>query len=287
MLKHWPPLNALRGFEAAARLGSFHKAAEALNLTQSAISQQIRSLETYLEQPLFHRSGRSVSLTDAGHDLLSTTQSLLQHLAVGIRRLEQYRKPNQLVVNTSPAFARHWLLPRLADFHQRCPEVDLWLFTSFEVPDMATETIDLAIRDDLSAQAECSFSVLHQDKLYPACHPSLVSSTARTTLHGEREMDWSHWQLEGGEDVGQQGKGLNFSDPGLLLDAACEGLGIALVSQLLARRAVAQGRLQALSPQQVRGPAWACLVHRDSHDDPLAQRFLQWLQGQLTEQAPF
>ncbi len=281
MLKHWPPLNALRGFEAAARLGSFHKAAEALNLTQSAISQQIRSLETYLEQPLFHRSGRSVSLTDAGHDLLSTTQSLLQHLAVGIRRLDQYRKPNQLVVNTSPAFARHWLLPRLADFHQRCPEVDLWLFTSFEVPDMATETIDLAIRDDLSAQAECSFSVLHQDQLYPACHPSLATSTTRTTLHGEREMDWSHWQLEGGEDVGQQGKGLNFSDPGLLLDAASEGLGVALVSQLLARRAVDEGRLQALSAQRVRGPAWACLVHRDSQDDPLARQFLGWLKEAL------
>ncbi|MFJ4431842.1 LysR substrate-binding domain-containing protein [Pseudomonas sp. NPDC089395] len=281
MLKHWPPLNALRGFEAAARLGSFHKAAEALNLTQSAISQQIRSLETYLEQPLFHRSGRSVSLTDAGHDLLSTTQSLLQHLAVGIRRLDQYRKPNQLVVNTTPAFARHWLLPRLADFHQRCPEVDLWLFTSFEVPDMATETIDLAIRDDLSAQAECSFTVLHQDLLYPACHPSLANAPARTTLHGEREMDWSHWQLEGGEEVGQQGKGLNFSDPGLLLDAASEGLGIALISQLLARRAVHEGRLQALSTQRVRGPAWACLVHRDSQDDPLARQFLAWLKDAL------
>ena len=72
MLKHWPPLNTLRGFEAAARLGSFHKAAEELHLTQSAISQQIRSLETYLEQPLFFRNGRSVSLTDAGYDLLST-----------------------------------------------------------------------------------------------------------------------------------------------------------------------------------------------------------------------
>ncbi|MCE0960712.1 LysR substrate-binding domain-containing protein [Pseudomonas putida] len=284
MLKHWPPLNALRGFEAAARLGSFHKAAEALNLTQSAISQQIRSLETYLEQPLFHRSGRSVSLTDAGHDLLSTTQSLLQHLAVGIRRLDQYRKPNQLVVNTTPAFARHWLLPRLADFHQRCPEVDLWLFTSFEVPDMVTETIDLAIRDDLSAQAECSFSVLHQDQLYPACHPSLAVSAVRTTLHGEREMDWSHWQLESGENVGQQGKGLNFSDPGLLLDAASEGLGVALVSQLLARRAMEEGRLQALSAQRVRGPAWACLVHRDSQDDPLAKRFLEWLKGALASE---
>lgn len=224
-----------------------------------------------------------MSLTDAGHDLLSTTQSLLQHLAVGIRRLDQYRKPNQLVVNTSPAFARHWLLPRLADFHQRCPDVDLWLFTSFEVPDMATETIDLAIRDDLSAQAECSFNVLHQDQLFPACHPALLQTpmSRRTTLHGEREMDWSHWQLEGGEDVGQQGKGLNFSDPGLLLDAASEGLGVALVSQLLARRAVEEGRLQALSAQRVRGPAWACLVHRDSQDDPLARQFLEWLKGAL------
>ncbi|MDH0729107.1 LysR substrate-binding domain-containing protein [Pseudomonas sichuanensis] len=283
MLKHWPPLNALRGFEAAARLGSFHKAAEALNLTQSAISQQIRSLESYLEQPLFYRTGRSVSLTDAGHDLLSTTQTLLQQLAVGIRRLDQYRKPNQLVVNTTPAFARHWLLPRLADFHQRYPEVDLWLFTSFEVPDMASETIDLAIRDDIGAQAECSFSVLHQDLLYPACHPDLAEQ-GRTTLHGEREMDWSHWQVEGGEDVGQQGKGLNFSDPGLLLEAAGEGLGIALVSQLLAQRLVEQGRLQALSAQRVRGPAWSCLVHRDSQDDPQARRFLEWLKGVLVQE---
>lgn len=283
MLKHWPPLNALRGFEAAARLGSFHKAAEALNLTQSAISQQIRSLESYLEQPLFHRNGRSVSLTDAGHDLLSTTQAMLQQLAVGIRRLDQYRKPNQLVVNTTPAFARHWLLPRLGDFHQRCPDVDLWLFTSFEAPDMTTQTIDLAVRDDLSAQAECSFSVLHQDELYPACHPSLLATPAarRTTLHGEREMDWSHWQLEGGEDIGQQGKGLNFSDPGLLLEAAGEGLGIALVSQLLARRSVEEGRLQPLSAQRVRGPVWSCLVHRDSQDDPLARQFLGWLKEAL------
>lgn len=101
MLKHWPPLNALRGFEAAARLGSFHQAAAELHLTQSAISQQIRSLENYLEQPLFFRSGRSVSLTDAGQDLYSTAQVMLQQLAVGIRRLDQYRKPNQLIVNTT------------------------------------------------------------------------------------------------------------------------------------------------------------------------------------------
>ena len=283
MLKHWPPLNALRGFEAAARLGSFHKAAEELHLTQSAISQQIRSLETFLEQPLFFRNGRSVSLTDAGHDLHATTQSLLQDLSVGIRRLEQYRKPNQLVVNTTPAFARHWLMPRLGDFHRRHPEVDLWLFTTFEAPDMTTQTVDLSIRDDLDPQAECSYQELLGDRLYPACHPDVLEQPAaqRTTLHGEREMDWSRWQVQGGEDVGQRTHGLNFSDPGLLLDAACEGYGIALVSELLAARARDNGLLHPLSEHRVAGAKWVCLTHQDSEKSAMTRSFAQWLKEAL------
>lgn len=283
MLNHWPPLGTLRGFEAAARLGSFHKAAEELHLTQSAISQQIRSLEAYLEQPLFFRSGRSVSLTDAGHDFLSTTQALLQQLAVGVRRLGQYRKPNQLVLNTTPTFARHWLLPRLEDFRRQHPEVDLWIFSTDEVPDMASQTIDLAVRDDISSQAECSFKVLHADRLFPACHPRVLAlpKEQRTTLHGEREMDWSHWAVEAGIDVGQKDQGLNFSDPGLLLDAACTGLGIALVSRLLSRQALESGLLQPLVEATIRGPNWALLTHRDSENNPLARCFSEWLIGKL------
>lgn len=283
MLNHWPPLGTLRGFEAAARLGSFHKAAEELHLTQSAISQQIRSLEAYLEQPLFFRSGRSVSLTDAGYDFLSTTQALLQQLAVGVRRLGQYRKPNQLVLNTTPTFARHWLLPRLANFRREHPEVDLWIFSTDEVPDMASQTIDLAVRDDISSQAECSFKVLHADRLFPACHPKVLKLPVeqRTTLHGEREMDWSHWAVEAGVDVGQQDHGLNFSDPGLLLDAVCTGLGIGLVSQLLSRQALADGILSPLVDATIRGPNWALLTHRDSENDPMARSFTAWLLTQL------
>ncbi|MDH0293315.1 LysR substrate-binding domain-containing protein [Pseudomonas sp. GD04087] len=283
MLKHWPPLNALRGFEAAARLGSFHKAAEELHLTQSAISQQIRSLESFVEQPLFYRSGRKVALTDAGADLLSTTQSMLQQLAVGIRRLDQYRKPNQLVVNTTPAFARHWLVPRLGDFHARHPQIDLWLLTTDETPDMSTQTIDIAVRDDLAAQAECRFRVLLEDRLYPACHPSVLAQAepSRTTLHGEREMDWAHWQVQGGADVGQRSEGLNFSDPGLLLDAASQGLGIALVSQLLAGDARQNGLLAPLSEQTVRGPNWSLLVHQQSERNAQAVGFCEWLEAAL------
>ena len=224
-----------------------------------------------------------MALTDAGFDLLSTTQALLQQLAVGIRRLEQYRKPNQLVVNTTPAFARHWLVPHLADFHQHHPQIDLWLFTSDEVPDMATQTIDVAVRDDLTAQAECNYRVLLEDRLLPVAHPSVLSLPAeqRTTLHGEREMDWSHWQIQGGANVGQHSQGLNFSDPGLLLDAASQGLGIALTSELLSSEAREQGTLQPLVEQRVRGPRWSWLVHRDSEADPLTVSFCQWLAEQL------
>lgn len=218
VFKQWPPLNVLRGFEAAARLGSFHQAAQELHLTQSAISQQIRSLEELLGQPLFHRQGRSVALTDAGQDLLETTQSVLLQLAMGIQRLEQYRKPNQLVLNTSTALARHWLLPRLGAFHLAHPEVDLWLFTSDEEPDMAEQTIDLTLRWQLAPQAECRHQLLLADRLLPVAAPAVLAQPAaeRTTLHGERELDWHHWTLKGGEDLQLQTRGLNFSDPGLL-----------------------------------------------------------------------
>ena len=197
MFKHWPPLNVLRGFEAAARLGSFHQAAQELHLTQSAISQQIRSLEELLGQPLFHRQGRSVALTDAGQDLLATTQDVLLQLAVGIQRLEQYRKPNQLVLNTTTSLARHWLLPRLADFHRQHPGIDLWLFTSDEAPNMVEQTIDLALRSDLVPQAECRHQLLLEDRLLPVATPAVLAQPAaeRTILHGE--LDWHHWTLKG------------------------------------------------------------------------------------------
>ena len=94
-------------------------------------------------------------------------------------------------------------------------------------------------------------------------------------------MDLSHWSVQGGANVGQSSHGLNFSDPGLLLDAACDGLGIALVSELLAQQAQARGVLQPMTEQSVRGPQWAWLIHRDSENNPLTRHFCEWLLTQL------
>ncbi|TNH78236.1 LysR family transcriptional regulator [Aeromonas sobria] len=288
VFKQWPPLNVLRGFEAAARLGSFHQAAQELHLTQSAISQQIRSLEELLGQPLFHRQGRSVALTDAGQDLLETTQSVLLQLAMGIQRLEQYRKPNQLVLNTSTAIARHWLLPRLGEFHRLHPDIDLWLFTSDEEPDMAEQTIDLALRWDLAPQAGCRHQHMVADRLLPVATVTVLSRPAeeRTTLHGERALDWHHWTLKGGEDLQLQTRGLNFSDPGLLLEAASTGLGVALVSELLSRPARQQGQLLPLSAHRVKGPQWNLLVHQESEGMPECRAFCHWLGQQFAGGEP-
>ena len=289
VFKQWPPLNVLRGFEAAARLGSFHQAAQELHLTQSAISQQIRSLEELLGQPLFHRQGRSVALTDAGQDLLETTQSVLLQLAMGIQRLEQYRKPNQLVLNTSTAIARHWLLPRLGEFHRLHPDIDLWLFTSDEEPDMAEQTIDLALRWDLAPQAECRHQHMVADRLLPVATATVLSRPAeeRTTLHGERALDWHHWTLKGGEDLQLQTRGLNFSDPGLLLEAASAGLGVALVSELLSRPVRQQGQLLPLSAHRVKGPQWNLLVHQESEGMPECRAFCHWLGQQFADGEPY
>lgn len=87
--------------------------------------------------------------------------------------------------------------------------------------------------------------------------------------------------MEAGIDVGQQAQGLNFSDPGLLLDAACAGLGVALVNQLLSPQAVANGTLKPLVEQTIRGPNWVLLTHRDSENNPLARRFSEWLVNSL------
>ena len=150
---------------------------------------------------------------------------------------------------------------------------------------MATQTIDIIIRNDLTSQAQCTLQRLCSDRLYPACHPSLLAlpESERLTLHGEREMDWSRWEIQGGADVGQRSNGLNFSDPGLLLEAASQGLGIALVSELLAQRARLRGLLQPLTSQTVRGSDWSRLVHHDSEGISLTGSFCRWLDQQLAE----
>src|SRR5882672_447701 len=178
-LRALPSMRALGAFATAARLGSFSKAGAELGMTQSAVSHQIRTLEDHLRQPLFNRLHRNAVLTDAGRDLEITLRDCFDQLELGLKRLEQYRKPNQLILYTRPAFAQRWLLPRLPRLKAQHPELDVWLFSTDQPVDMARGEIHLAILPQASSGARretqgTETRRLFGDFLTPVCAPALA-----------------------------------------------------------------------------------------------------------------
>src|SRR5205085_3722749 len=125
MARHLPPLNGLKAFEAAARSESFTRAAEELNVTQGAVSHQVKALEDTLGLKLFHRERQRLILTEAGRDYLTVIRDALDQIAVGTERLLQRQGSGVLTISTSPDFAAKWLVSRLSHFAEKCPDVDL------------------------------------------------------------------------------------------------------------------------------------------------------------------
>ncbi len=247
-----PPLNALRGFEAAARLGSFAKAADELALTQSAVSHQVRQLEHAFGQPLFLRHGRELSLTDAGRDFLATVRAALNQLSVGFERLAPYKEPESLIVACDAAFARCWLLPRLPAFRARHPRVTVWLDTSEQLLDFERQEVEIVLGRLRATGAGCLEEALFDDYLtagmrQSASAPSLklAGLAQQVLLHDERREDWLVWMRQQNLTLHETTAGLRFSDPGLALEAAKLGQGVALVSDVLALDDLRCGNLLA------------------------------------------
>lgn len=261
-LNRWPPLNLIRGFEAAGRLESFSKAADELEMTQSAISHQIRVLEEFLGQPLFKRIHRRVVLTDAGHDLLLTVQDSLQILGEGVKRLDQFKKPNQIIVSTTNGFAAKWLLPRLPNFRHAHPKSDIWLYTT-----------DRDINFD-----------------FPVCAPNLLPHGPVSQpkdllqfplLHDERWEDWAMWFAKAGLEPIDTTGGPNFSDHGLTLQAAISGQGVALGSSVLAADDLEHGRLVCPYDLVLNAISHYYLVApRRAIASPRIKAFIDWLRSE-------
>src|SRR5215475_2369430 len=139
-----PPLNSLKAFEAAARHESFTRAAEELYVTQGAVSQQVKSLETGLGLKLFHRERQRLLITEAGRDYLAVVRDALDRIAVGTERLLERQNAGVLTVSTSPDFAAKWLVHRLGKFVEACPGIDLRVQASLHHVDFAREDVDIA-----------------------------------------------------------------------------------------------------------------------------------------------
>ena len=282
-----PPLQFLQGFEAAARLASFSKAALELGLSQSAVRHQMRLLEERIEQPLFLRVGRTVRLTDAGRDYLRTVRQTLDNLEAGYRRLAPYRKPGSVVIYAPPDFARRWLLPRLGDLRRSCPGSEPWIDTSGKAVDFSEMEVSIAIVHGEEAPAGGLAVPLVADSLTPVAAPALLGRrrvkpadlAAMPLLHVERVLGWSEWFEHAGVACGDISAGIDFSDGDLALAAAEAGLGVVLASLPLVLPAIAEGRLarpfaQVLDTKR----RWFAISTGKELDDNATRAIWRWLE---------
>ncbi|MEM0955113.1 MAG: LysR substrate-binding domain-containing protein [Pseudomonadota bacterium] len=250
-----PPLSSLRGFEASARLKSFSLASEELNITQSAVSHQIKALEEALGLALFNRVGRSVELTVAGMDFLETVSESLDLLARGKRRMSYYYRPGSVVLGTTPAFASKWLLPRFERLTEDIDSIQPWLYTEDEQYDLKAQEVDLAIWFGNGQWPGLESEMLFPDYLTPMHRPGQTASdpplleindlAGHRLIHDERAEDWQAWLAQVGHLELDDIQGFKFSDSALALDYAARGTGVVLGSKVLADGMLASGQLKA------------------------------------------
>ena len=287
------PMGALIGFEAAARLQSFSLAAAELNMTQSAVSHQIKALETQLGQPLFRRINRGVELTDAGHDLRATAATSLETLRLGLRRLDFYTKPGSVVVAMPQAVASGWFLPRAVRMVQALPGIEPWLVTADTTPDFSHSEVDFAVLRGPGAWDGLTSARLYDDSLRPMCAPTLRQTLPDVVtpqalqgtplLHHEEDEDWQRWFAEGGMSRPGFVRGLNFSDQGLALDAATRGLGVCLGSTVLAAERLTSGALVGFGTAIPASRATWLVTHPRNLSRPWVGELWEWF---LTQGSP-
>lgn len=253
MTRQLPPLNAVRAFEAAARHLSFTRAADELNVTQAAVSHQIKLLEDRLGMPLFRRLNRALLLTDAGQALFPAVNEALDIMATAVDRLHRHDKTGEITVTTMDSFAATWLVPRLGRFRKRHPEIDVRVTTSDTSIDFARENVDLAIRYGYGDWPGLSVKRLMTEEAFPVCAPALLESGPplkhpsdlkdQTLLHDDMREDWRMWLMAAGETGVDPERGPSYQHSNLVLQAAEQGDGVALARSVLVEAALAAGRL--------------------------------------------
>jgi LysR family glycine cleavage system transcriptional activator len=254
-----PPLKSLQAFESAGRHLSFSAAASELNVTPGAISQQIRLLEEFLELKLFRRLNRAIALTDDGQLFLPMIASGFEQLHEAVDLLRQRRSQGPLTITSAPSFVSKWLIPRLAGFKALHPDIDVRIDTSDRLVDFSREDIDVGIRFGNGVYPELVSIFLFSFELVPVCSPALlrdgmqlkkVSDLKNFTLlhsnHDELDPGWPDWamwlKVVEAEDV-DSSQGIFFNQSDQLFQAALDGLGVALLANVMADPEVAAGRL--------------------------------------------
>jgi len=301
-MRSLPPLNALRAFEAAARHLSMSRAAEELHVTPAAVSHQVKGLEEYLGVQLFRRQQRGLALTEAGAAYLPGLREGFEKLQAATDALYQSESAGPLTVSVTPTFAAKWLVHRLEKFTQLHPEIQVMLVaTSLKVRFELGEA-DVAVRYGPGNYPGCRVDKMFEEEVYAVCAPALMKGAKpireprdlleHTLLHPvQHEIDdsfptWEMWLRGHGVRVNGAVPGPQISPHWMLVEAAAQGQGVALVKASVAERDLESGRL--VRPFAETFPvahAYWLISPEDTADKPKVRAFRDWIMAEAREHA--
>ena len=286
-----PSLGSLRALAALDRCGSLTAAAHGLGVTRSALSHRIADLELQLGLALVRKSGRTLAITDEGRRLLATLGDALDRIDAAIAPFRRNRA--EVRISTVATFASNWLIPRLAQFRQRHPDIAVAVSTTPRAVDLDSEDVDCAIRHGLGAWSGVTATLLFRETLVPVASPDFVSRLPRKRtpsawlsaplVHARsRYLDWTVWCRARSLTPPRTG-GLQVENRAQARDAALAGAGTALLDAAYIGDDVAQGRLLALDATPVRLAEGYYFVCRSKRARPVTA-LRDWL---IRESAPF
>lgn len=292
-----PPLNALRAFEAASRHLSFRKAAEELNVTPAAVSQQIRLLEDRLDCRLFHRLTRSISLTQEGVRLAPAVADAFARISVALAELRRVSAGSPLTVSVMPSFAVKWLIPKLSRFRALHPEIDVRIAAEDRRADFVTDDVDIAVRFGAGNYPGLNAELFLGDDIFPVCSPALLRDIPAPTcpeellrlplLHDRRPAageDWTSWLSALGVQLPVPAGGTTFSQQDMVLQAAMDSQGVALTRTQLVVDDLKAGRLVKPLKDKVRASQSYYLVClAESLEMPKVAAFRAWMLAEAAE----
>jgi LysR family glycine cleavage system transcriptional activator len=281
-----PPLEAFRFFEAAARHLNFTRAAEEMHVTHGAVSQRVKRLEEQLGTALFRRIGRRMQLTEEGSRLLERVRIAINEIAKGIEAIRPDDRNRILTISTVACFAAYWLLPRLAEFNELHPDIQVNIRATRTLTDFTRDGVDMAVRFGPGTWPGLSSIKLYDEQLVPVSSPAfrggLLPRTPRDLLkvpllHSDR-LPWSIWFEAVGLSYPDTGQGPRYSDENLLVPAAIAGLGVALARASLVEADLESGRLVRLFSQTVRTSYSYFIVYPPGSEKIVKiQVFQEWL----------
>lgn len=290
MPARFPPLSALRPFEAAARLESFSRAADELHLTHGAVSHQVRALEEHLGAALFHRHGKRVSLTQAGRSFAESVRQALAEIARAADALHRGRIANRLTVSVLPSFASRWLMPRLIRFIEKHPEIDVNVFATGAFANFASGEVDVAIRFGQGPWPPLACERVLEDEYFPVASPKInrgkLPKTPKDVLgyriiREDRDY-WMEWFAAAGVPIEGRVEGPSFNDATYSIAAAVRGEGIALTRRSLVGDDLERGTLKRLFTVAVKSrESYWIVCPRELSETPKIKAFREWVKAEL------